>query len=406
MYLKAEKDKRICQNCNLCQKLVSCPADFKEENCVGCAACFLACPFEAVKMVKIKREKEIEIEVNGKKFKIPEKITVKKALEELGLNFEKFPGYGIFVPCEVGGCYCCALEINGEIKPICITPVKEGIKIKTDLPENFIPKRVVGGFMGHTVGGVGTPWYLKNQGYIEVVVFVSGCNFRCLQCQNWTITFSGKETQNYFALTPQETAQIMTRVRRKFRVDRIAISGGECTLNRKWLVEYLRELKKLNPDEKARLHVDTNGSLLTPDYLDELIEAGMTDIGIDLKALNIESFMRITGLKDEKLAQKYKDTAWQAVKYLIENYKGKVFLGIGIPYNKKLISLEEIEAMGKEIFKIDPEVQVCVLDYRPEFRRRDIKRPTFTEMEKVYKILKDVGLKTVICQTQFGHIGP
>ncbi|MCX8176671.1 MAG: radical SAM protein, partial [Candidatus Bathyarchaeota archaeon] len=81
------------------------------------------------------------------------------------------------------------------------------------------------------------------------------------------------------------------------------------------------------------------------------------------------------------------------VKYIIENYQDKVFLGIGIPYNEKLISFEEIEEMGKEIAKITREVQVCVLDYRPESRTRDITKPSFLEMTKIYQILKSVSLK-------------
>jgi len=51
-------------------------------------------------------------------------------------------------------------------------------------------------------------------------------------------------------------------------------------------------------------------------------------------------------------------------------------------------------------------VQVCVLDYRPEFRRQDIARPAFDEMVQVKKVLERTGLKCVICQTEQGHIGP
>ena len=63
-------------------------------------------------------------------------------------------------------------------------------------------------------------------------------------------------------LSPAEAARIMSYERRRFGVDRMAISGGESTLNRKWLLEYLKELKRLNRDEKARLHVDTNAVVL------------------------------------------------------------------------------------------------------------------------------------------------
>ena len=100
------------------------------------------------------------------------------------------------------------------------------------------------------------------------------------------------------------------------------------------------------------------------------------------------------------------ETAWNAVKYLVDNYPEKVFLGVGIPYNKDLISLEEIGKMGEKIRKIDENVQVCVLDYRPVFRRSYIQRPEYEEMVNVWRILSGTGLKTVTLQTARGHIGP
>jgi pyruvate formate lyase activating enzyme len=206
--------------------------------------------------------------------------------------------------------------------------------------------------MGHHVGGVGTPWWLKGQ-YIEVACFAAGCNFACPQCQNWNFTYmnSGRP------LRPNEAASIMTNTRRVYGVDCLVISGGECTLNRPWLVEYLRHLKDTDPS--VRLHVDTNGSILTSDYIDELVDSGMTDIGIDLKALHLKTFQALTGVDDAVLAERYLQTAWKAASYLIEEYPG-VFLGIGIPYNRGFVSLAEIEEMGKKIFDIDPWVQVCV----------------------------------------------
>ena len=196
----------------------------------------------------------------------------------------------------------------------------------------------------------------------------------------------------------------MTIARNRYSVDRMAISGGECTLNRGWLTSYVNELKDLNKDEYARIHVDTNGSLLTADYIDDLVEAGTTDIGIDLKSLEIQTFVKITGLKDIELAEKYQKTAWGAVKYILDNHN--IFLGIGIPYNKDFISLEEIAKMGGLIFKMSDDVQVCVLDYRPIFRKRSASRPKYSDMAKVYTVLRDTGLKTVICQTMYGYIGP
>lgn len=362
-----------------------------------------------MKMEERLSNRSITIYFDDKPLKVPSEISIKEALELSGYSISHFPKEReIFVPCEVGGCMSCAMEVDGEILPICVTSVREGMKIYKGLSQSFSPLRIVHGFQGHPVGGVGTPWNLKRSGRnIEVACFSAGCNLRCPQCQNWTTTYCGKGIY----LTPQEAALSLTKARKREAVDRMAISGGESTLNRSWLIQFLNTLKKLNPDKDARFHVDTNGTLLTREYIDELFQAGMTDIGIDLKAIDVETYCHITGIKDREKASLYLKTSWEAVRYISQYYKDRLFLGLGIPYNSDHISIEEVERIGKEILNIDKNLQVCVLDYRPEFRRdliedERIKRPSYQEMLKVYHILREVGLSTVVCQTPFGHIGP
>jgi pyruvate formate lyase activating enzyme len=286
--------------------------------------------------------------------------------------------------------------------------VEEGMEILTDPGEiaREEPKRVISGFQGHAVGGVGTPHWIKprtiGSRFIEVACFAHGCILRCPTCQNWGITYSAAEEP----LSPVETAQILTSERRWHGVNRIAISGGECTLNRRWLVNYLKELKRLNRDEKARLHVDTNAVVLTEDYIDELVLAGATDIGADVKGVELDTFMRITSIKDRALATKLLDTEWRAIRYLAEEYSDKIFVGIGIPYNGALISTDELYNIGERIADWSPEIQVCALDYRPMFRRMDIKKPSYEEMRLIKKVLEESGLRCVICQTEFGMLGP
>lgn len=404
-YVAYTRDYERCTKCGWCEDIILCPSSSigSVDKCYGCGACYSACPNEAIYPIEVERIEEVKIRVDGEVHFVPKGITVKKALEHLGFKVSKFPGEGdICAPCETGGCYSCVVLINGALRPACITPVEEGMEVGLRDVDKHYPLRIVHGWMGHPVGGVGTPWYLKGVRYVEAAVFAAGCNLRCPQCQNWTTTYCSKDRP----LDPKSAAVIMTYTRRKYGVDRMAISGGECTLNRGWLIEYIRELKKLNPDEKARFHVDTNATVLTRDYIDELVEAGMTDIGIDIKAYRPGTFARITGVGDRRLIERYMRNAWEAFKYTVDSYKGKVFVGIGIPYNRKLISIEEVVKIGDEICKVDPDVQVCVLDYRAEFRRMDIGRPSFREMVEVWKALKGCGLRTVICQTELGHIGP
>ena len=406
MLYTAERDPSRCVLCGVCENLILCARVRSQsiDACTGCGACSLVCPNEAVHMVERFEARHITVSVDKEVVSIPERITVRKALEGLGYAVTRFPTErAIFAPCEVGGCYSCAVSIDGKVQPSCITPVREGMEIVTELPASYPPLRCVHGWMGHSAGGVGTPWYLKGSSqFIEAAVFACGCNLRCPQCQNWTTTYNGVEPPQ----TPGAAATTMTHIRHRYGIDRMAISGGESTLNRPWLVAYLQELRRLNPDSSARFHVDTNATILTRDYIDELVVAGMTDIGPDLKGLDVETFMSMTGLRDRELAEHYLRNAWDMVEYLVNTYKDKIFIGVGIPYNKALIPRDEIATMGEKIYRIDPDIQVCVLDYRPEFRRLYLQRPTRSEMGEIWKLLDGIGLTTVICQTSSGHIGP
>lgn len=367
-----------------------------------------ACPRGARELVvQDQVRSEVELVVDGQPVLVPERLTLLQALELTGHGVGTFLGEGkITAPCRTGGCWACAVLVDGELKPSCIAPVRNGMVVET-APEKVAakePRRLVFGFSGHRVGGVGTPWEAKSSrsGWVEVACFAAGCILRCPTCQNWETTFRSRGEP----LTPELAALFLSRARQGYGVDRMAISGGECTLNRHWLVEFLSHLKEFNPDPGARLHVDTNSVFLTPDYLDELVNAGMTDIGCDLKALEVSTFKRICGIASPDIAGRLLAQAWQAVEYLLRELWGRVFVGIGLPYNASLISAEELAAIAARLAAWQPEVQVTVLDYRPEFRRLDLVRPGTAEMLELKRQLERTGLKKVICQTCRGYLGP
>ncbi|MEM0082943.1 MAG: radical SAM protein [Candidatus Nezhaarchaeales archaeon] len=405
--LKARTLSERCAKCGFCTHYINCPG---REDCHGCGSCVNACPYEAKVLLEVEvPDFYVTVKIDCEKYQVPRGVTIIKALELVGFRISRLPGGGdIYAPCMTGGCWSCAVLVNGSLKPSCITPVQDGMEIVTKVDEvvKRTPLRLVSSFQGHPVGGVGTPYWLKPKGffykYIEVACFAHGCILRCPSCQNWEITYSSRDDP----LTPFQAAYLLTETRKLYNVDRMAISGGEPTINRPWLVEFVRSLKTLNVDERARIHVDTNAAVLTPDYIDELVEAGMTDIGVDVKGLRLETFMKITGIKDRELAQRMLENEWNTVKYVVDKYWGKVFIGVGIPYNRDFMSFEELYEIGSRLASIEPSLQVCALDYRPEFRAHHLRRPSFEEMLKVKKILEDSGLRVVVCQTVRGHILP
>jgi pyruvate formate lyase activating enzyme len=395
-------DESRCTGCDLCRQVIVCPSP---QACIGCGACVTGCPYGARALVSDERPRgQITLTVNGQSFAVPEGVTLKRALEELGFTFGTAPANaGLTAPCSTGGCWSCVVLADGRAVRACVHPVSDGMVVETTVPHDQPPLRIVHGPQPHSVGGKGTPWDLKSRfRYIEVAIWAAGCNLRCPQCQNYATTYDGRSSP----LTPGQAAQRITRARQRYGVDRMAISGGEATLNRPWLVAFFRALRELNPDPAARLHLDSNGTLLTPDYIDELVGAGVTDIGVEPKGVRPETFMHIAGIADRSLAERYLATVWEAIAYITERYQERLFLGVGLPYNLTLISLDEVREFGRRLAAIDLYTQLCVLDYFPTFRRRDLRRPSLNDMVRVKQILEETGLRTVVVQTAVGHLGP
>ena len=376
MGFKVVVDEEHCRHCGACEYVIYCPSP---EDCVACLSCLHGCPFEARRLVEAPDEGRVRLWVDGREFEVPRRITIKRALELLGFKVGVAPGEGVIqAPCGTGGCYTCLVYVDGEPRRACVTPVRDGAKIELrEVPEEEL-RRIIHGPQPHAVGGKATPWGLKTKGrYVEVAVWAAGCNLRCPQCQNWEVTYDGRSQP----WTPRQAAEALTAARRRYGVDRMAISGGEPTVNRRWLLSFFRHLKQLNSDSRARLHLDSNGTLLTPSYIDELVEAGVTDIGVEPKAVSVDTYMNITGLDDRELASRFLDNAWRAVKYIADHYyPERVFLGVGLPYNSQLSSFEEALRFAERLRSIDPGIQLCVLDYFPAFRRRWLRTVSYTHL--------------------------
>ena len=77
--------------------------------------------------------------------------------------------------------------------------------VSTDV-EDKEPLRIVHGPSPHLVGGKATPWWEVNYvDYVEAAMWVAGCNLRCPQCQNYSVTYDNTSP----AMTPGEAARAL-----------------------------------------------------------------------------------------------------------------------------------------------------------------------------------------------------
>lgn len=123
--------------------------------------------------------------------------------------------------------------------------------------------------------------------YIRLSV-TDRCNLRCNYCMPENIVFAPKKE----LLSYEEMLFILETLRKNgFR--KVRITGGE-PLARKDIMYFLKKLSKLGFEEIA---LTTNGVLIN-DYLEELVELGITKLNLSLDTLIKEKFKTITRKDD------------------------------------------------------------------------------------------------------------
>jgi pyruvate formate lyase activating enzyme len=122
---------------------------------------------------------------------------------------------------------------------------------------------------------------------IRFVVFLQGCNFRCIYCHNpdtWPLS-AGSE------YSAEEIAEMAARYKPYFDAScgGITVSGGEQLLQ----IKFVTALFKLCRDRGIHTCLDTNGSAVRSEDLDELME--YTDLVLlDIKHIEPDMHKNIT----------------------------------------------------------------------------------------------------------------
>lgn len=126
---------------------------------------------------------------------------------------------------------------------------------------------------------------------LRLVVFLQGCNFRCLYCANPdTISVGGG-----IATEPEEIVRMALSQKAFFgKKGGVTFSGGEPTLQAKALIPIFRRLK----EEGIHTCLDSNGSIWN-ENVEELL--GLTDLVLlDVKQINAIRHRSLTGHGNEQ----------------------------------------------------------------------------------------------------------
>ena len=121
-----------------------------------------------------------------------------------------------------------------------------------------------------------------------------GCSLRCIFCWSWKNLSRSEEIGRFH--TPDQVAEKLTGIARRYAFRQIRLSGNEPTLGRGHLIQVLRKIP-------GDLHfiLETNGILLGGDrsYAEELSPFANLHVRVSLKGASREAFSRLTGCRPE-----------------------------------------------------------------------------------------------------------
>ncbi|RLE62755.1 MAG: hypothetical protein DRN53_03400 [Thermoprotei archaeon] len=182
-----------------------------------------------------------------------------------------------------------------------------------------------------------------------VTISFSGCNFRCIGC------LRKKREGDIYAERVEYIEWTLENIIKKIKEIRpykIYLGGHEPTLDPD-LVDIVNKLSKLD----AHIILLTNGTLLSRDYIHKLLEAGLREIIISVKAFDPEKHLYYTGRSNKPVLNAIKELCKIEDPYFRFQVETLLIPGINDP--------EDIEKLAIFISKIDRSIKLFIEPWIP-----------------------------------------
>lgn len=167
-------------------------------------------------------------------------------------------------------------------------------------------------------------------------------------------------------------------------IEGITVSGGECTLQKDFLIDLFREVKKLG----LTCFADTNGSI--PLFNDDEFLNVMDKAMIDFKSYDLNEHKNLTSLDNKVVIEN--------IEKLIKLDKVYEIRTVIVP---DILNNEyNVDKISKLIASLNPNIIYKLIKYRPMGVRNDLiksRTPSNEFMDKLCNIAKKNNLKNIIC---------
>lgn len=225
-------------------------------------------------------------------------------------------------------------------------------------------------------------WYGKS----SIVFFLTGCNFRCVYCQNHEIipASAGK----WISLD-----EIMRVIKENEPfINAVVFTGGEPTLQKKPLKKICKRIKK---ETKLSIMLDTNGSYF--EVIQDLLNEDLIDrVALDVKSrLMPEYYDEITGINSNQ----YLDSIWITMKSVKAAGKELEVRTTIVPGINDSIYLMDKIAEKILWYANDLMLQQCIMKNTLDESLRTLESPSRDKLLGLAQIAKQAGIKNVYIKT-------
>jgi pyruvate formate lyase activating enzyme len=218
-------------------------------------------------------------------------------------------------------------------------------------------------------------------------VFTAGCNFKCLNCQNWSISQypdNRMPVDGYVepsVLAREAEGALASDAARFMGADRIFFSGGEPTIHLPYIEAVVAEARELEPSVKVNF--DTNG-FMTESSLERILDF-TNSITFDIKAFYDDTHRALTGAPVDPVLRNAETIARTAPEKLWE-YRITVIPGV---------NEEDVRPICRFLSRLSRDVPVCFLAFRPNFVLENHPGASAELMVRCASVASKAGLRNV-----------
>jgi len=225
-------------------------------------------------------------------------------------------------------------------------------------------------------------------GTYSLSIATAGCNFRCLNCQNWSISQGPKISSEIKGekLSPSDIVEIA----QKSNLPSISYTYTEPTV----FLEYALDTMKIAKDKGIKNVWVSNGYFSKETF--DLIAPFLDAINIDLKGFNEEFYQKVCGGKLQGVLENLKKVKqkniWLEITTLVIptlNDDEKTFEGIANFIKNELGS--------------ETPWHISQFSGAISWKLQHLKDTPVKTLEKAYQIGKDIGLKYIYLGNIYGH---